>query len=87
MKPTEGMGRTVISCHTDTDERIDLRRFPDGTLAVCRNDQTISVWSPDDQEAGLTAYCDLAGIGRRAGAHQDVIVVLRTHPFPSHSNN
>jgi hypothetical protein len=86
MNHAEGIGRTVISCHTDADERIDLLRFPDGTLAVRRNDQTVGVWPPADQEAGLSAYCDLAGIGRR-GTRGDVIVVLRSHHFPPQSNN
>jgi hypothetical protein len=80
-------GRTVISCHTDCDDRIDLRRFPDGTIAVCRNDQTVSVWGPADLEAGLTAYCNLAGIGQRSLVQSDVIVVLRTQHVPSQSNN
>jgi hypothetical protein len=82
-----GNGRTVISCHTDSDERIDLLRFSDGTLAVRRNDQTVGVWAPADIEAGLSAYCDLAGIAGHRRTHTDLIVVLHAHRFAPQSSN
>jgi hypothetical protein len=82
------VGRTIISCQLESEGRVDLLRFPDGSVAVCRDDEVISVWPKSDLAAGVSAYCDLTGIGRRRpGAPPDLIVLLRTNPYHRHSNN
>jgi hypothetical protein len=89
MRSNYGVGRTVISCQTESEGRLDLLRFPDGSLAVRRDDEMIGVWPASELAAGVNAYCDLAGIGRHRdpGAPPDLIVLLRTDPLHQHSNN
>ena len=89
MRNIGGAGRTIISCHTEFDGRVDLLRFPDGSLGVCRDDEMIGVWPPSELAEGVSVYCDLTGIGRHRapGAAPELIVLLRANPYQRHSNN
>ncbi len=76
MEQFKGVGKTAISCQTDQHDRIDLIRFPDGSWSVRKNENSVGVWEPHEQEECFYVFSMLAGLrdAREAGSK---VVIFR----------